>query len=80
MLAHGRAALRPQADAQPPGAFGQFAQDPRRAGEATFPRAAGPAGLLDGPGQPGLDRACGGVDVMAIKAQPGLQSQTIARA
>ncbi len=38
------------------------------------------AGLLDGPGQVALDRGGGFVDVVAIKAHPGLKPQGIARA
>ena len=46
--------------------------------ETALARATRTAGLLDRPGQPRLDRAGRGVDVMAIEAKPRLQPQAVA--
>ena len=65
-----------QAHAEARRAFRQFAQHPRRAGEAAL----GPSPLADGEGQPRLDGRDGFVDVLAIKRKPGFEPQRIAGA
>ena len=51
-----------------------------RARETAGAGAAGAAALLDRPVQRGFDRRRGGVDVMAVEAEPGFQPQAVARA
>ena len=50
------------------------------AGKAAGAGAAGAAALLHRPFQPALDRRRGGVDVVAVKAEAGLEPQAVARA
>ena len=78
-FAHGRAPFGAQPDPFARGASVELRQDHIGPGKATRAVAAGAARLLNGPAQPGLDRQGGGVDIMAIKAQPGFQPQGIPR-
>src|SRR5215472_3758794 len=76
MLAGRLAALGQDADAPALGALPQLALDDRGPRKATL----APAALADTPGEPGLDGGRGLVDVMAVKAEPGLEPQRIPRA
>ncbi len=75
-LARGRPPVGQDADAQARRAFGEFLLDAGGAREAAFRAAA----LLDRPGQASLDRRRGGVDVVAVEAEPGLEAQAVAGA
>ena len=58
------------------GPFGELVLDALGAGEAALDAAP----LLDRPGEAGLDRARGLVDVVAVEAEAGLEPQRVARA
>ncbi len=75
-LARRSAAVGADADAPARRTFGELAQDDAGAGKAAFRAPA----LADGPGELGLDRGRGLVDVVAVEAQPGFEAQRIARA
>ena len=74
-LAGGRLALGPEPDQLARRPLLELAQDDLGTGEAAL--LAPP--LADRPGEPGLDRGGGGVDVVAVERQAGLQAQRVAR-
>ena len=79
-FAHRRAAFRPQADAAARRAFFELREDLFGAGKTAGARAAVAAALLHRPFQRAFDRRRRGVDVVAVKAKPGLEPQAVARA
>ena len=56
----------------------QLGENSLGTGETAGAGAAAAAAFLDRPLQRGLDRRRGGVDVVSVKAEPGLQSQAVA--
>ena len=72
--------MRAQANAAALRTLGQFCHNPRLARKTARACAARTPRLLNGPSQPRLDRAGGGVNVMAVKAKPRLQPQAVTRA
>ena len=73
-LARRRLALGQQPDQAAGRAVRELAQDDRRTGEVPCLAAA----FRDRPGEAGLDRSRGGVDVVAVQRQPGLEAQRVA--
>src|SRR5262249_52918279 len=79
-FAHRGASFRSEAHASRGCARSQLRQNLLGPGKTASPCAAVAAALLYGPFQRGLDRRRGGVDVVAVEAQPRPQPQTVARA
>src|SRR5690606_38642826 len=75
-FAGGHAAFGLDADALALGAAFELRQDGGRARKVAL----GAAALGDGPGQPGLHRIGGAVDVMAIEAKPRFEAKGLPRA
>src|SRR5215471_10993684 len=78
-LAHRRRAFWLQADATTRCAPAKLRQYCSRPKETAGPRAAGATALLHRPFQGGFDRRCGGIDIMAVKAQPRFEPKAVAR-
>jgi hypothetical protein len=79
-FAHRHALEADEADPLDRRAVGELPAIALGAGIAAGALAAGPAHLLDRPGEAGLDRRGGGVDVVAVEAQARLEPQRVARA